>query len=320
MQLEQPVTWDNPDVKIFFNGVEQYTYDLTANTQYDLEITIHNSSREKPALGSRIDVKWVEFGAGGHIRHAISSHLIDVPVWPNVQVVHTTWRTPASPGHYCIEVDIDHPDDGNPSNNRGWNNTVVKAAASEVQVPIRIFNRWIGGLPKTTERLKNRTWWPIILWGVILLIAGLLAAYYSADKIEWWRWIYWPVLGLIIGVFAGYAVLGKPTKIPDGSPNDPQTDNLRFLVELNVDSYRFHDKTGKDADPEEIFAPKPPAWPAHVEPQTFYFKEDEAYRDVLLVVDAPDAARQAEIFNLNARQGGEPIGGATVTVTTKEED
>src|SRR5678809_6505 len=52
MQLNQPVTWDNPDVRIFLGAVEQNTYDLTADTEYRVEITVHNSSRDKPALGT----------------------------------------------------------------------------------------------------------------------------------------------------------------------------------------------------------------------------------------------------------------------------
>jgi hypothetical protein len=47
--MNQPVTWDNPDVRILLGGLEQYTYDLVTGAEYTVEIAVHNSSREKPA-------------------------------------------------------------------------------------------------------------------------------------------------------------------------------------------------------------------------------------------------------------------------------
>ena len=151
MKLGQPVTWDNPDVALFLDGVEQYTYGLTVNARYRVVITVHNSSREKPANGTLVDVRWIEFGAGGQIRHSITTLTANVPVWPGVTQVQTDWTTPATPGHYCIEVELSHPNDGDPSNNLGWNNTQVLAAASAVRTPVRIFNRWPNGCPPVRE-------------------------------------------------------------------------------------------------------------------------------------------------------------------------
>ena len=151
MQLNEPVTWDNPDVRIFLNGVEQYTYNLTVATEYDVEITVHNSSRNRPATGTSVAVRWIEFGAGGQIRHPIATLTANVPTWPSSRVVATKWTTPAAPGHYCIEVELAQPDDGNPSNNRGWNNTQVYAAHSPATLPIRIFNTQPGDCPPVSE-------------------------------------------------------------------------------------------------------------------------------------------------------------------------
>src|SRR6266540_1391976 len=55
MAMNQPVTWDNPDVAIFLGGVEQNTYDLTTSTTYTVAITVHNSSRERPANGTSVE-------------------------------------------------------------------------------------------------------------------------------------------------------------------------------------------------------------------------------------------------------------------------
>lgn len=256
MQLGQPVTWDNPDVALFLGAVEQNTYDLRVDTAYQVVITVHNSSREKPAVGTGVEVRWIEFGAGAQISHPIASLVTDVPVWPSTATVSTEWRTPATPGHYCIEVELSHPEDGNPANNRGWNNTQVKAAASEVTVPIRIFNRWIEGPP----------------------VAG------SSGR--------------------GQGKRQARVQEPDWN-----------IVEIEVDSYLFRDGKGKDVDPAVMFDPRPPAWPAVVDPHLFHFEAGETYRDVTLVVDAPNGPAQPEPFNVNVRQGGQPTGGVTVVVT-----
>ncbi|MDB5069093.1 MAG: hypothetical protein JWM87_204 [Candidatus Eremiobacteraeota bacterium] len=247
MQLKQPVTWDNPDVAIFKGGVEQYTYGLTVDTQYDVAVTVHNTSLEKAALGTKVSVRWIEFGAGGLVRHPIDELVANVGVYPATAVVATTWRTPATPGHYCIEVQLAHPNDGNPANNLGWNNTQVLAAHSEARTPVRIFNRHVGA-PRREEQAVHR---------------------------------------------------GPPWN----------------LVEIEFDSYVFNDAYGAHANGDVMFAPRPPAWPARVEPRTFHFAPGETYRDVDLIVDAPAGPGHPEKFNVTARQGGAPLGGVTVTVT-----
>jgi hypothetical protein len=257
MQLNRPVTWDNPDIAILLGGVEQYTYDLKPNTEYDVAITVHNSSSKKPAIGTAVAVRWIEFGAGGQVRHDIASLVADVPVFPGVAVVHAPWRTPATPGHYCIEVELSHPQDGNPqdgnpANNLGWNNTEVKAAASKVETSIRIFNRFVGSAPR--------------------LVAEAMAR--GEGRAPPWN-----------------------------------------LVEVTFDSYVFHDAYGRDADLDLMFEPRPPAWPVLLEPSLFHFSPEETYRDVKVVIDAPDGPGPAETFNVTARQGGAPLGGVTLTVT-----
>ena len=314
MQLQQPVTWDNPDVALFLGGIEQYTYDLTVDTEYDVAVTVHNASRDKPAIGTQVAIRWIEFGAGAQIRHPVATLVANVPVWPATTQVVTKWTTPATPGHYCIEVELAHPDDGNTTNNLGWNNTEVKAAASEVQVPVRIINQWIAGPPPPEPAPRPRKWSTLVLvWGLAGLALGLLAGYLWRDNLPWWRYPFWAVVGYLAGFFAGFAIRGRP--IPQGDdPHRPQRVPWN-LVEILFDSYVFVDQVGKNADPEVMFAPRPPAWPAHVEPQTFHFAPNETYRDVLLVVDAPGAPGPAEVFNVSALQGGAPIGGVTVTVT-----
>jgi hypothetical protein len=250
MALGLPVTWANPDFAILLNGVAQNTYDLTASTTYDVVVTVHNSSRTRPAPGTRVDLVWMEFGAGGTIKHAAGTQFADVPIWPGVAQTHFAWTTPPDPGHYCLAATLFHPDDADPSNNVGQNNTQVYAAHSQVKSPIRIFNTFVDEPPPSSALVAR------------------------------------------------------------GAPVPRHGDD----VEITVDSYVFVDAIGKQADPDRMFAPRDAAWPARVEPAKFTFAQGERWRDVMLIVDAPDGPGPPETFNVSVRQGGAPTGGVTVTV------
>ena len=323
MQLGQPVTWDNPDVRIFLNGVEQYTYNLTVGTDYDLEITVHNASREKPADGTTVDVRWIEFGAGGQVRHPIAIQSTNVPIWPGTSIVTTKWRTPDTPGHYCIEVELSHPNDGNPANNLGWNNTQVLAAQSPVDTAVRIFNRYPDGCPPVKE--GGGPWLrphrAFLGWGPLGLTAALLfhhTAFHDAP----------PVVRAVGLMAAGYVVLSLiglaaeavfawiQRRAREQRGTNPRTDRVNCnLVEVKVDSHVFNDRIGKDFDPAAGFQGRAPDWPATVTPSSFAFLAGEAFRDVVLHVDAPDDAGPPAKFNVTAWQGGVPSGGVTVTIT-----
>lgn len=324
MQLNQPVTWDNPDVRIFLNGVEQNTYNLTAGTEYRIEITVHNSSRDKPAIGTTVLARWIEFGAGGQTRHDIASLSADVPVWPGTDVVDTLWRTPDTPGHYCIEVELRHPDDGNPSNNLGWNNTQVHAAASEVTRPIRIFNQYPKGCPPVHEGggpylRPERVFYG---WGPLGAVAGgFLHKLGPPDLDGFLRVLATVAVGYVVLVALGlllesvFVWLKRRRREKDDRQHDEDRRPDCNLVEIEVDSYEFDDKVGKDFDPDAAFQGKGPVWPARVEPAQFMFAVGDIFRDVDLMVDAPDDPGPPGVFNVNVRQGGTPTGGVTVTIT-----
>ncbi len=323
MKLDQPVTWDNPDVRILRGGVEQYTYNLTAATDYDLEIIVHNASRDKPAIGTSVAVRWIEFGAGAQIRHPIATLMANVPVWPGTAIVTTPWRTPDIPGHYCIEVELAHGDDGNPSNNLGWNNTQVHAAQSPVTRPIRVFNRYPGDCPPVRE--GGGPWLRphrvLAGWGVLGAVSALILMPLMHERLPLLAALLALLLaGYVLGTLAGlvgesaYVALARQRRAQRG--RDPRTGRVDcHLVEIAVDSYVFEDRIGKDFDPRTAFQGKPPAWPATVDPPSFVFQPGEAFRDVELRVDAPDEGGPPAQFNVNVRQGGLPSGGVTITVT-----
>lgn len=324
MQLEQPVTWDNPDVRIFRNGVEQDTYNLTAGTEYDVEIIVHNSSRDKPANGTAVDVRWIEFGAGGQVHHPISALVANVPLWPGTDVVATTWRTPDTPGHYCIEVELSHPEDGNPSNNRGWNNTQVHAANSPVEREIRVFNRYPDECPPVKEGGGPwvRPHRVFLGWAILGATAAPLLEHRVSDDVPYGV----AILGLVaagyvalaaVGLAAEWAFAWMKRRRREQHGRDLRTDRTDcHLVRLAVDSYEFEDGSGKEFDPASAFQGKGPTWPASLDPPSFVFQPGEAFRDVFLRVDAPDDPGVIGHFNVSVWQGGVPSGGVTVAITT----
>ena len=324
MQINQPVTWDNPDVRILLAGVEQYTYNLTAGTEYDVEITVHNASRDKPANGTLVDIRWIEFGAGAQINHPIAALPANVPIWPGKAVVKTKWRTPDTPGHYCIEVNLTHPDDGNPSNNRGWNNTQVHAANSPVSRTIRIFNRYLGDCPPVREgggpRLRPHR--VFLGWGILGAIGSLLLRHSLLHEVTpAWRVLALMLIGYValslVGLVAESIYAWIRRRRNDQRGKNPRTDRTDcHLVNISVDSYEFADATGKAFDPATAFLGKAPTWPAQVVPPSFVFAPGEAFRDVLLHVDAPDDPGPPGHFNVNVWQGGVPSGGVTIEITT----
>jgi hypothetical protein len=321
MQLDQPVTWDNPDVRIFRGGIEQDSYNLVAATDYDLAVTVHNSSRTRPAPGTQVSIRWIEFGAGSQVKHPITALSTDVPVWPGTAVVNTTWTTPATPGHFCIEVELVHPDDGNPANNRGWNNTQVHAANSPVERLIRIFNQFPRGCPQVVEgggpRLRPRR--AILGWGALGALAGGFAAGIGRDaQYTTVRVAAFAGAGYLVAAIAGlllesFAAWSARRRVVDRGPKHERI-SCNY-VELEVDSYAFEDEVGKGFDPVQRFEPVPPIWNARAEPTAFMFADGEPYRDVALLVDAPDGPGPRGVFNVNARQAGFAAGGVTVVIT-----
>src|SRR5262245_7504474 len=51
MEQGLAVTWDNPDIQLFENGVPVSSNTLKPNTKYEIDATIYNNSLDAPAVG-----------------------------------------------------------------------------------------------------------------------------------------------------------------------------------------------------------------------------------------------------------------------------
>lgn len=141
MTLGMGVTWDNPDIQLLRGGVPVSSSILKADTEYEVVATIWNGSTEAPAPGLPVRFSFLDFGIGT-TQVAIGQTVVDLPIKgaPGHPVAATqVWRTPTTPGHYCLQVELIWPDDAEPKNNLGQENTNVATASSPVtfRFPLR---------------------------------------------------------------------------------------------------------------------------------------------------------------------------------------
>jgi hypothetical protein len=125
------VTWDNPDITVELAsapGIRVDKHALLPDTDYLVVTRAWNTSTTASAPGLPIKVSYLEFGVGT-TRHEIGSSTTDLSVkggsaCPAFATV--LWRTPATPGHYCLQSELLWDDDAQPANNLGQTNTDVK--------------------------------------------------------------------------------------------------------------------------------------------------------------------------------------------------
>jgi hypothetical protein len=151
MQLGLAVTWDNPDIQLFRNGAPVSSGTLDADTEYDVVARIWNNSTEAPVVGLPVHMSYLSFGIGTQT-HPIGDTKVNLGVkgGPNHPAfAQMKWRTPAAPGHYCLQVLLEWLDDANPANNLGQENTNVAKLHSPAAFTFALRN-------PTHERLQYR--------------------------------------------------------------------------------------------------------------------------------------------------------------------
>ena len=126
------VTWDNPDIQLYLNGSPVSSNLLLPGTTYEVVAQIWNNSTDAPVVGLPVAFSFLEFGVGT-ISVPIGSTSVDLGVKGGTNCpsyATMLWTTPTTPGHYCLQVQIQPADDSNPLNNLGQENTNVGTAHS----------------------------------------------------------------------------------------------------------------------------------------------------------------------------------------------
>lgn len=143
MSLGLAVSWQNPDITIYQGGVPVASaYDLAPNTTYEVIARIWNGSPDAVVSGLPVTFSYLSFGAQTQ-SHFIGATVVDLGVKGSAHCpayAKMLWTTPATPGHYCIQVSFSWLDDSNPLNNLGQENTQVVQAASPAQFTFDVAN------------------------------------------------------------------------------------------------------------------------------------------------------------------------------------
>jgi hypothetical protein len=142
MSLGLAVTWDNPDIILLQGGVVVPKHGLLPNTEYEIDATIWNNSFEAPVVGLRVSFGYLTFGASTTLTPIGFTYVnLGVKGGPDhPAIAKMLWKTPTTPGHYCIQVQLECADDANPNNNLGQNNVDVVAAHSPANFSFTLKN------------------------------------------------------------------------------------------------------------------------------------------------------------------------------------
>jgi len=142
ISLGLPVTWDNPDIYIFDGNNLVDPHELKAGTDYTVVARIWNNSPDVPVINLKANFSFLSFGMGTQ-SNPIGMTTTDLaakglPGCP--AFAYMPWTTPATLGHYCLQVLLDPPDDSNWLNNLGQRNTDVTQAHSPAEFTFVVGN------------------------------------------------------------------------------------------------------------------------------------------------------------------------------------
>jgi hypothetical protein len=129
------VTWDNPDIHLerpSAPGTPVDSNTLDPATEYIVVARVWNGSTTAPAVQMPVKLSYLSFGIGTE-RHDVATGTTDLSVKGGSACpafARIPWRTPPTPGHYCLQIELIWDDDANPQNNMGQHNTNVRALNS----------------------------------------------------------------------------------------------------------------------------------------------------------------------------------------------
>jgi hypothetical protein len=135
---DHPV-WDNPDIQLYDasnNPVD--SNNLVLGQTYTVKAKIHNGAAF-PAASAKVVYKWANYGAGGPWQ-LLDTVSVDVPANPpGLKEAQTTFQPPAT-GHLCLQVNVEHVEDNDTTNNTGQENLHVGFSSSPAEACFTVWN------------------------------------------------------------------------------------------------------------------------------------------------------------------------------------
>jgi hypothetical protein len=136
---DHPV-WDNPDIQLYDainNPVD--SNNLVLGQTYTVKAKIHNNAAFA-APSAKVVFKWENYGAGGPWQ-LLDTVNVDVPANPpGLKEAQTSFQPPAT-GHLCLQVNIEHLEDNDTTNNTGQENLHVGYSSSPAEAHFTVWNR-----------------------------------------------------------------------------------------------------------------------------------------------------------------------------------
>jgi hypothetical protein len=165
--LGLPVTWDNPDIYIYDGNTLVDPHDLHANTAYTVVARIWNNSPDVPVINLGVNFSFLSFGMGTQ-SHPIGTTAVDLaakglPGCP--AFAYMSWTTPATLGHYCLQILLEPPDDTNWLNNLGQRNTDVAQPQSPAVFTFVVGNHVAQRTRNVRFRVDSYTIPPLVACG-----------------------------------------------------------------------------------------------------------------------------------------------------------
>jgi hypothetical protein len=142
MQHGLAVTWDNPDIVLMKGGGVVPSSSLEPATEYEIVARIWNASPSCPVVSLPVHFSFLSFGVGTVSTPIGKTHVdLGVKGGPGCPAFASIlWRTPSTPGHYCIQVRLTPADELNFDNNVGQENTEVGIAHSSAEFEFQLRN------------------------------------------------------------------------------------------------------------------------------------------------------------------------------------
>lgn len=135
------VTWNNPDIWITTpDGTVVESSALKGDSDYIVNVQIHDASFD-PALATQVRCFYRPWSFNSPLTTPVETNpdgtervvILHIGAW-SAEVARFRWHTPAQGGHYCLQAQCYHPDDKNPNNNLGQENTTVHSATANMLV------------------------------------------------------------------------------------------------------------------------------------------------------------------------------------------
>jgi hypothetical protein len=137
------VTWDNPDIQLYDmlnNPVS--SSELNPDQNYQVVVRIWNNSYVGPAPGLGVQLTYIHIGFG-NTQFPVGTTTVNLGVKGGAKCpvfAKFIWHTPAAKGHYCLLALLIWPDDANPNNNLGQENTLVGMTHSPADFVFTVSN------------------------------------------------------------------------------------------------------------------------------------------------------------------------------------